>query len=195
MVPEINLLPKLERRKSSNLFIILFSVLFAILIIFLSFQFITLKKDVNSLTSEETQITAERDVLVASESTTNEEIAGNHSSSVTFVESVSYPVSPIVNEVHSLLLLNSYLRNYEFGETAVNLVTDFETMNDLSIFVEKLLNSAYFTDVIINEISNFEPVANIEEKTEVDFDVQTRYSATIMLTIDQAYLREGGIRP
>lgn len=198
MVPEINLLPKIERKQSSNLVIILGIVLVIAIILFLSMQLFSLKKDINALTLEETQVVAERDVLATQVSTPNTEEQGSLSSSVEFVESVSYPVSPLIDEVHGLLVENTYLRDYQFGETAVNVGADFETMNDLSIFVEKLLNSAYFTDVQVQEISSFEPSVGTEDNsdtTKINFDVQSRYSTTISLIIDKAYISAGGARP
>ena len=65
MVPEINLLPKIERKQSSNLVLILGVVLFGVLVLFLSMQLFSLKKDISALSSEETQLVAQRDVLVA----------------------------------------------------------------------------------------------------------------------------------
>ncbi|TQR14834.1 malate synthase [Psychrobacillus soli] len=197
MVPEINLLPKIERKQSSNLVIILGIVIIVAMILFLSMQLFSLKKDINALTLEETQVVAERDVLAAQVSTPNTEEQGSLSSSVAFVESVSYPVSPLIDEVHGLLVENTYLRDYQFQETAVDVVADFETMNDLSIFVEKLLNSVYFIDVQVQEISSFEPSVGTDETSdtsETNFDVQSRYSTTISLIIDQAYLSAGGAR-
>ncbi|MEK4486611.1 PilN domain-containing protein [Psychrobacillus sp. FSL H8-0484] len=197
MVPEINLLPKIESKRSNNLVIILGLIVFGVIIIFLIMQSFSLKKDISALTTEETQLLAEQEVLAAQISSTSSEDQGSLSSSVTFVESVSYPVSPLIEEVQSLLVENTYLRDYQFAEMDVNLTADFETMNDLSIFIEKLLNSSYFTDVKVQEISTFEPEVNSEETTdtdETDFDVQPRYSAMIDLTIDQAYLSAGGAR-
>lgn len=190
MVPEINLLPKMESKKSNNLIVILSIVIAGLLLVFLSFQFFSLKKDVNNLTTVETQIIAERDVLSAQVSSSNTEDKGSLSTSVTFVESVSYPVSPLIEEIYSLLLLNTYLRNYEFEESEIIIIADFETMNDISIYVEKLLNSEYFTDVQVQEITNFDPPGSTEERTTTDFDIQSRYSATINLTIDQSFLSE-----
>lgn len=198
MVPEINLLPKIERKQSGNLLLILGFVLFGILVLFLIMQLFSLKKDISVLSSEETQLVAQRDVLVAQVTASTQGEQGTLASSVTFVKSISYPVSPLIDEVHRLLLENTYLRDYQFGETAVDLVVDFETMNDLSVFVENLLNSTYFTDVQVQSISTFEPSVTTEDTAEsakTDFDVQSRYSAMFTLIMDQAYLSAGGARP
>ncbi|MFJ7826929.1 PilN domain-containing protein [Psychrobacillus sp. NPDC096623] len=193
MVPEINLLPQFERRKSSNLILIISSIVIGLLIVFLCFQFFTLKKEIKGLEAEETQLVLERDVLsaeVTSESTVQQ---GTHSTAVTFVESVSYPVSPLIDEIYSLIEANTYLRSYQFDETGILLSADFETMNEISSFIERLLNSAYFSDVKVENVSSFEPFKEQDtESDEINFDVQWRYSATIQLDINESYLSEGG---
>lgn len=196
MVPEINLLPQFERRKSSKLLAIIGAIVIGLLLVFLCFQFFTLKKDIKILESEETQLVEERDLLSAEVSTLDTVEQGSHSSSVAFVESVSYPVSPLIDEIYSLIESNSYMRSYQFGETGILLSADFETMNEISSLIEKLLNSAYFSDVKVENLSTFEPPGeqNTELEDEVNFDVQWRYSATIQLDINESYLSEGGTR-
>lgn len=196
MVPEINLLPQFERRKSSKLLAIIGAIVIGLLLVFLCFQFFTLKKDIKILESEETQLVEERDLLSAEVSTIDTVEQGSHSSSVAFVESVSYPVSPLIDEIYSLIESNSYMRSYQFGETGILLSADFETMNEISSFIERLLNSAYFSDVKVENLSTFEPPGeqNTELEDEVNFDVQWRYSATIQLDINESYLSEGGTR-
>lgn len=192
MVPEINLLPKMERKKSNNLYVILSLILVGVLLSIMTLQLVSYKRDIGDLTETEAQFVAERDALhteVAAASTVDQD---SLATSVTFVENVSYPVSPLIEEVHSLLLENSYLRDYQFSETDVNLTVDVETMGELSFFLERLLDSTYFVDVKVEQISNFEPFATVDETKENYFDIQPRYSATINLTIDQAYLRAGG---
>lgn len=198
MVPEINLLPQFEKRKSSSLLVIISAIAIGLLLVLLCFQFFTLKKDIKSLESEETQLVEKRDLLSAEVSTIDNGDQGSHSSSVAFVESVSYPVSPLIDEIYSLIESNSYLRSYQFGEAGILLSVDFETMNEISSFIERLLNSAYFSDIKVETLSTFEPAGGQEqtkeEVDEVNFDVQWRYSATIQLDINQSYLSEGGNR-
>ena len=193
MVPEINLLPQIERRKSSKLLLIISVILISLLLLFLCFQFFTLNKEIKNLTSEEIQLVEERNLLSAEVSTLESGDQGSHSSSVAFVESVSYPVSPLIDEIYSLVEVNSYLRTYLFDETGILLTADFETMNDISTFIERLLNSNYFSDVKVETLSSFAPVGDqdTEVENEVNFDVQWRYTATIQLMINKTYLSEG----
>ncbi|MER2170838.1 MAG: hypothetical protein ABS938_09385 [Psychrobacillus psychrodurans] len=196
MVPEINLLPQIEKRKSSKLLLIIGAILITLLLMFFCIQFFTLNKEIKFLKSEESQLVAERDLLNAKISTLDTEDQGSHTSSVDFVESVSYPVSPLIDEVYSLIGVNSYLRSYIFDETGILLSADFETMYEISSFIERLLNSAYFSDIKVETLSTFEPLGEqgVEVEKEVDFDVQWRYSATIHLEISQTFLSEGGTR-
>ncbi|SDM80108.1 hypothetical protein SAMN05518871_102269 [Psychrobacillus sp. OK028] len=193
MVPEINLLPQFERRKSSNLLLIIGAILIGLLLIVLCLQFFTLKKEIKVLEAQETQLVIEREVLsaeVTSESTVQQ---GTHSTAVEFVESVSYPVSPLIDEIYSLIEANTYLRSYQFNETGILLSADFETMNEISSFIERLLNSAYFSDVKVETVASFEPVQEQDSASDkVNFDLQWRYSATIQLDINESYLSEGG---
>ena len=61
MVPEINLLPKIEHGTSSKrLLFIVSGIIFAVLFLFLTVQYWTLSKSVNSLQSEEQLLTSEK---------------------------------------------------------------------------------------------------------------------------------------
>lgn len=195
MVPEINLLPQLERRKSSNILLIFSAIVIGLLIVFLCVQFFTLKQEIKGLEAEETQLVVERDLLSAEISAVNPEEQGTHSTAVSFVETVSYPVSPLIDELYLFIEANTYLRSYQFDETGILLTADFETMNELSLYIERLLNSSYFSDVKVETVSTFEPFTEqVTETDEVNFDVQGRYSASIQLDINESYLSEGGTR-
>lgn len=192
MVPEINLLPQIERRKSSNLLVMIGAILIVLLLIFLCIQYFTLKSDVSSLSNKETEVIVERDLLSAEVATMASGEQGSLSSSVSFVESVSYPVSPLIDEIQTLLAANTYLRSYQFDEEGVRVEADFETMNEISTFIERLLSSSYFDDVKVETLSSFEPVGeNNTENNKIDFDVQWRYSTTLFLEYEETYLREG----
>lgn len=119
MVPEINLLPQLERRKSSNILLIFSAIVIGLIVVFLCVQFFTLKKEIKGLEVEETQRVVERDLLSAEISAVNPEEQGTHSTAVVFVETVSYPVSPLIDELYSLIEVNTYLRSYQFNEAGI----------------------------------------------------------------------------
>lgn len=196
MVPEINLLPKMERQKSNSILVLVISlILLVTILLLLSVQYMSLKKEVNRLTEEETYATEEKEDLTEQVNLINISDQGTLAESVVFAENVSYPVSPLLIEVDSLLEENTYLRRFDFMEQSVDVSVDFETMTAISNFVEKLLQSDYFTDVKIEQISNFEADQDLEDSRIINFEIIPRYSATINLTIDQVYLSAGGDRP
>ncbi|MFJ5768469.1 hypothetical protein [Psychrobacillus sp. NPDC093180] len=195
MVPEINLLPKRERQKSNSILVLVISLILILTILVLFFiQYLTVKKDIETLTADETYSTAERDDLTQVVTDLKVSGQGDLQTSVTFAERVSYPVSPLLIEVNALLEPHTYLRQYEFVERSIHISVDVETMKSLSLFVDKLLISDYFSDVKVESVTNFE-LSNSEENTEKKYEIIPRYSAILNLEIDQTYLENGGVTP
>lgn len=195
MVPEINLLPKRERQKSNSILVLVISSILILTILVLFFiQYLTVKRDIETLTADETYSTAERDNLTQVVTDLKMSGQGDLQTSVTFAERVSYPVSPLLIEVNALLEPHTYLRQYEFVERSIHISVDVETMKSLSLFVDKLLTSDYFSDVKVESVTNFE-LSNSEENTEKKYEIIPRYSAILNLDVDQTYLENGGVTP
>ncbi|GGA35591.1 hypothetical protein [Psychrobacillus lasiicapitis] len=195
MVPEINLLPKRERQKSNSILLLVISSILILTILVLFFiQYLTVKRDIETLIADETYSTAERDDLTQVVTDLKVSGQGDLQTSVTFAERVSYPVSPLLIEVNALLEPHTYLRQYEFVERSIHISVDVETMKSLSLFVDKLLISDYFSDVKVESVTNFE-LSNSEENTEKKYEIIPRYSAILNLDIDQTYLENGGVTP
>lgn len=195
MVPEINLLPKMERQKSNSILIIAIGLILFITVILLFFvQYFSIKGDIETLTAEETYSVAEREELTQLVKDINMSGQGNLQTSVSFAESVSKPVSPLLIEVNALLEEHTYLREYEFTNQSINITIDVETMMSLSKFVDKLLVSEYFSDVKVESVTHFE-LSNSTESIEERFEIIPRYSAIINLVVNQSYLENGGVTP
>ncbi|TSI10127.1 PilN domain-containing protein [Lysinibacillus sp. BW-2-10] len=199
MIPDINLLPKVERRRQadSKLLYVLLAIIVLLILSLLVWQYFNARSSVASMKNEEQALIAQRDQLQA-----EFDVLNGMSSSlslnefVEFLEILSYPVSPIINEAQNLQPNNSFLRAYEFSENSVTISLDFETLNAISDYVARLSNSGYFKDVQVSTISNFELVVETEEGSTDDttnFNEQPRYSANITLLIDDAYLATGGV--
>lgn len=190
MATEINLLPKYDRRKS-NIFVlsIVLGALLAIFFVFLLMQYINTKSELVVLTTKDNQLLATK---------TEKELALNNlqgvntdsfAASVDFVESISYPVTPLVDELESYLSVNSYLTSYSFSESSVSITADFETLSDVATYVENLTKSAYFYDVQVNNVSKFNVEASeTEGNLDEDFTVIPRHSVQFDLLINDAYL-------
>ncbi|MGE7689432.1 PilN domain-containing protein [Lysinibacillus sp. NPDC097214] len=194
MVPDINLLPQLEKRADSpKLFYSLLILVVGIVLTYLVFLYFTAKSDLSMLLEEEQSLTTQVEQLQQELDAKQSVNQGSLEESMHFVQSVSYPVSPLMDEAQKLLPAYSKLRSYEFGQDSINITVDFESMPDISKYVERLLGSLYFTDAQINSLSNFYVQVGAEQELtpEQKFKEIPRYSVSITATVDQMYLAGG----
>lgn len=190
MIPDINLLPKSEKESSSsNLIYVLLTIVTLLALTFFAWQYFAARSEVIVLENEETNLKSQRDQLQAELNSLTVAEGGSLEESVTFVEAVSYPVSPLIDETQRLLSKNSYLRDYEFSAEVVRISVDFETLHDASVYVSRLTKSSLFTDVQLASIENTQ-IGDAEEET--DFNVVPRQSAEIDLVINKQFLAAGG---
>lgn len=194
MIPDINLMPKLERRESSSkLLYVLLGIIFLLALLVLGWMYISARANLADLTSEQAALEKNRNKLEAELSAMQTMNKGSLEESVAFVELVSYPVSPLIDETQGLLPDNTYLREYVFGEASVTIKVDFETLNAISKYVSRLEKSPYFIDSQVGTIENFELNPTEEgESQEVKFNEVPRYSVEVMLMIDVTYVAAGG---
>ncbi|MEY9969729.1 hypothetical protein ABH966_000091 [Lysinibacillus sp. RC46] len=194
MVPEINLLPNLEKKHSTpTLIYVVFIILIGMIVGYMIFLFFQAKSDFTKLNAQEVELSSQREQLQMELDGKRNANQGSLEQSVQFVENVSYPVTPLMDETQVLLPEQTYLRNYVFGEKNVEITADFETMSAISSYLEKLTASHYFNDIQVDTISNFDVViGNQEEKSAKNkFKEIPRYSATITLGIDFKFLAGG----
>ncbi|MDN4495517.1 malate synthase [Ureibacillus aquaedulcis] len=195
MIPDINLIPKLEKsQQGSRLLYILLGILTLLGLTLLIWQYFTAKAAVIELQREETNLIAQRDQLKVDLATLQPANEGSLEQSLQFVELVSYPVTPLIDEIQGLLPSNSYLRNYSFSPESVSISIDFETLSDVSTYVSRLNNSAYFIDGQVLSITNSELGEELGTEDETNFDVIPRQSAEITLLINETYLATGGVQ-
>lgn len=196
MIPNINLLPKLEKERSGPIWLYIVSiVVVAIILAFFIMQYFGAKSDLTSLTAQQQELTTERDDLQMQLSVLQGMNQGSLEQSVQYVENVSYPVTPLVNETNNLLPDFSYLRSYVFSEESVVITVDFETMTAISDYVESLLASPFFTDTQLASVSNFEVDPNgttTEEDNNAKYLQIPRYTTSITLSINKSYLATTG---
>lgn len=193
MIPEINLLPKLEKRKTSPL--LLYMILAIIIILsFMTYLFFDARAALKDLSAEERRLVERQEQLHNDIATKQSQNTGSLKQSVHYVQSVAYPVTPLIDETNALLPSPSYLRSYSFGTNQVTIEADFETMTAISKYVERLLASPYFTDTQIGSITNFDIELGEQDKdlpAEEKFKQMPRYSVSITATIDFMYLVGG----
>lgn len=194
MVPDINLLPNLEKKHSTpTLIYVVFIILIGMIIGYMIFLFFQAKSGLTTLNAQEVDLSSQREQLQIELDSKQNANKGSLEQSVQFVENISYPVTPLMDETQVLLPEQTYLRNYVFGEKNVEITADFETMSAISAYLEKLTASHYFNDIQVDTISNFDvAIGNQEEKSAKNkFKEVPRYSATITLGIDFKFLAGG----
>ena len=194
MIPDINLLPKIEKGATSLKFaFILVGILSLLTLGLMAWTYFSARSEIASAIPERDSLMMTRDALnveIASTQTGNQ---GSLEESVAFVERVSYPVSPIIIETRNLLPTDTYLRSYAFSETGVQVAVDFETLNAISAYVSQLEKSPYFDDVQVGTIQNFDINPTDEEVNETQqFTEVPRYSVEIFLVINQLHVAAGG---
>ncbi|MGM9950400.1 MAG: PilN domain-containing protein [Lysinibacillus sp.] len=194
MIPDINLLPNTGRdEEGSRTGYILLGIITILLLAVMSWLYFSARADVVSLTNEEQALQAERDEVQMELDGLQGAGQGSIEESLTFIEQISYPATPLVDETQRLLPDNTYLRSYSFGQAAVMFTVDFETLNAISMYIERLEASPYFLDVQVGEITNFELGSSQQQQdAEARFSEVPRYTVEVMLAIDGAYLATGG---
>lgn len=189
MIPDINLLPKREKKTAKGSFVMIgFAILFIGALAFISGQYILLTKNIGTLEVDRTDLMRQKEELTEQLETLRALEDDELETSVQFIEDISYPVSPLIVELNRYLDDRAYLRNYSFREDILSFSVDFETITDVSTYVDDLLKSPYVKDVIVNGMSSFDPVA-LEGN---QFDVIDRFANTFELLIDLDYLRKVG---
>lgn len=194
MIPDINLLPKIEKGATSfKLAFILVGILSILTIGLLAITYFGARSEIASAIPERDSLLLTRDTLNAELASLQTGSQGSLEESVAFVERVSYPVSPIIVETRNLLPTDTYLRSYAFSETGVQVAVDFETLNAISSYISQLEKSPYFNDVQVGTIQNFELNPTGEEVNDTQqFTEVPRYNVEIFLVIDQLYVAAGG---
>ncbi|MEG0451256.1 MAG: PilN domain-containing protein [Lysinibacillus sp.] len=193
MIPDINLLPRLERGQSSSRVLYGAVAVGTILLLTLFiWQYFSARIELVNVSAQQQSLQNEVAQLQVTYDELSNETKGSIEDAVAFVERVSYPVSPLIDETQLLLPENSYLRNYEFEEKSSTITVDFETLTDVSTYINSLENSAYFADTQLEKVDNFELNPNNEEIAT--FNEVPRYSVDITLFMDEAYLATGGVQ-
>lgn len=191
MVPEINLLPQMERKsggsKWGNLLIVL---AFIAVVGGLAFQYFSLTSSVKTLQADQQALLADKTTIETRISELEQPEQIDLATMVGVLETITYPVSPLLKEINVYRGDNVYLREFILTENEIEFVMDLETMPEVATYVGDLVGSAYFTDIKVDEIETFGPAER--ERTLESFDVVSRFANRFTVTIDPTYLRTGG---
>lgn len=156
MLPEVNLLPKIERQRS--FFVIIFFILLLIwftLIAFLALHYFTTK---NSLENAQTNVQQLTEIKTNLQERIND-VESAHSKAfvdaVHYAEEVTFPTSALIDNLFILLPDHAYLSKYAYDEGKITIQTQFETMDVAAMYVSRLVGSDYIRDVKVDEIRTF----------------------------------------
>ncbi|MEK5039102.1 PilN domain-containing protein [Sporosarcina sp. FSL K6-3457] len=192
MVPEINLLPQMERKSGGSKWgTLLVLIAFIAIVGVLAFQYFSLTGSVKTLQADQQALLAERTAIEAKIAELEQPEQMDLATMVGVLDRITYPVSPLVEEINAYRGDDVYLREFILKENEIEILMDFETMPETATYVGDLLGSVYFEDVKVDEIETFVPTPG-ERKTEL-FDVVDRFANRFIVTIDPTYLRTGGI--
>ena len=200
MNPEINLLPVFEKRKpESYLGLILFIIVLGALIVFLAIYLMGIKQDAADLAAEEQNLTAQRAALQSELATGEPAPEITYADAVLFVETNSYPVSPLYEEIQQSLNPTTYVRSYIFEPSKITLSLDFETKAELATLIQQLLKSNYFEDVYVDAIGELESeeATEGEDSTAIQNSDEKllKYTSTLILIPLPEFLTEGVTQP
>jgi len=192
MVPEINLLPQMERKSGGSKWgALLVLIAFIAIVGVLAFQYFSLTSSVKTLQADQQALLAEKTKVEEKIATLEQPEKMDLGTMVGVLERITYPVSPLLEEMNVYRGDNVYLREFILKDNEIEFVMDFETMPETATYVGDLVGSAYFADVKVDEIETFVPV--VGERTFESFDVIDRFANRFIVTIDPTYLRTGGI--
>ena len=195
MIPDINLLPKVEKRTTNSPILWLVVLIVTLMFIVFGIYYFSLKGDIQSLDSQQQTLSNEVDHYNKQIANFQNVSKGSFDQSVKFVESVSYPVTPIIDSIESHLESYEKLTNITYDESGVTMTADFETLHGVSSYVQNLMADKLYTDVQVASVTSFEPDKKEYQDATASDQLVPRYTATIQLKINQANLLAEGERP
>lgn len=195
MIPNINLLPKVEKSTSNRTMLWLGVVIAVLIVTVFAIYYLTLNSEVQSLRSQQQNLSKEVDRYNEQITNFQNESQGSYDQSVKFVESVSYPVTPIIDSLEGHLESYEKLTNVTYTESGVNITADFETLHGVSTYVQNLMTDKLYTDVQVSSVTSFDPDKKEYQNATASDLLVPRYTATIELKLNQANLLAEGERP
>lgn len=194
-LPEINLLPFKERRRSSMLYKIFLITL--ILIVLLSavmiFFYFKTKSDLAKAEEQTAQLETEKLTLETSLNNIKNSQKDPFVTAARFADERRLPAATLLNGLITALPENSYLSEFEYDLGEVQVVNEFETMKKASLYIEALEKIDYIRKARVENVESF--TLKEEDLTDEDggsalskYGVLPRYKVTYSFLIDEAKL-------
>src|SRR5690625_1468775 len=183
-LPEVNLLPQYERQRSSS--IVVFFLLITLIVVsylFIGVNYFVEKTNLQKLETYEQSLNEDIEALESKLTGQSSEGITTLKDAISFVEGHRIPTSTFNIELNSLLPKHSYLSKYEYTDQEVKIITEFETLDAIAEYTNKLMTSNFVSDSKVNKIETTKLLENLEK------DEKTRYEANFTVTIDKRELK------
>ncbi|GGA82077.1 PilN domain-containing protein [Ornithinibacillus halotolerans] len=192
MLPEINLLPKIERQSSVQYIVFLVGlILFIVLSSALIYFYLHTKNNLEEVNQNISQLEQEKTLLETRlANLDNNDDTNAYKNAARFVEYQIIPTSSFIDELLVLLPETGYLSNYTYSYQGVQLETQFENMTEIAAYVEELNGSELIDDVQVNQINTFE-LENSSEDEEDMYSVIPRYTVSLSIKVNDRKLVQG----
>lgn len=193
MIPDINLLPESEKETSKfKLLLLMLLSIWLLLFAWLLFTYFQTKNNHEFLQSTAKNLTIEKSALETNIANNEKEASQSLHNMIDYAESLTVPTSHLIEHLMELLPDHSYFIHYDYQNGKLTIEVHFETLNDVSQYVQNLTSSTLFHDVKVNEVDSF-TLEEGESKKEVNhFSVIPRYAAKIELMVDRYALKQMG---
>lgn len=190
-LPEINLLP--EYRRDSQLQSVLFYLFVALTLlsfIVIAYYYFTTNSKLESLSQESAELSEQRDLLAAQKAALESDEGSAYEQAVTFAQNYAVPTSTLIVELNHLLPENSYLSDYDYSSSGVNIQSHFETLDAVAQYTNLLTNSELISDTKVDSINTFTLKEEETEDVSTQFNTIPRYESDFSLTINKRKLKE-----
>jgi|SRR5690625_132843 len=181
MIPNINLLPQIERQ-NIVLYRIFIIGLIVVLLAFigLTYTFFHTKGNISKIAEQNEQLTEQRALLEVQLANVGSHQPESLESAVHFAKEQVVPTSMLIEEFNNLLPNHAYLTTYEYMFRTVEIESQFESKSDISTYIISLLGSGYMRDVRVDQIETNE-LDTIDHEHSLIRSQKVRYSFDINL--------------
>lgn len=189
-LPEVNLLPKVERSSSRQGQIFIGMVIMLVVAYtFIGFFYFTTKANLAHEESTYAALQEENEELQAQMNTSTSTDGDNASDILSFLEGLHMRTSYLLEEVDDLLPDNSYVSEYVYQDYQAELVLHFETFDDIAQYTTSWNESPFSVDVFVDEMDAFHPREESDEEFDYYLHHIPRYETTMTIDLHKPTLR------
>ncbi|WP_312098089.1 hypothetical protein [Niallia sp.] len=193
MLVNINLLPKKERRSNKSIYILFIFTVVAILcliaMLFLG-HFIQKKNDelAQQVNKIKEQVETSQTMLTTYE---NSNAAGELEKAVIWAEDYPLKTVPVIRELTSYLPERGFILSFLYNEDGtIQLEAQFDTTREAAYYLNRLMDSAWITDVTLSKLSATTITTSVDEGAlSTEQDVQ-RYNGSFQIFLSKETIKE-----